>query len=90
MVAAATGRIGYGNYIVIAHGRGVETLYGHLDALAVRIGDKVGQGRVIGFEGSSGFSTGPHLHFEVRVDNQFLDPLLYLRTTLPATPAGAG
>ncbi|MDQ6919803.1 MAG: peptidoglycan DD-metalloendopeptidase family protein, partial [Candidatus Dormibacteraeota bacterium] len=78
VVAAATGRIGYGNYIVVAHGHGVETLYGHLDALAVRIGDNVLQGQVIGFEGSSGFSTGPHLHFEVRVDGQFVDPLVYL------------
>ena len=89
VVAAATGRIGYGNYVIIAHGRGVETLYGHLDGLSVNLGDRVGQGRVIGFEGSSGFSTGPHLHFEVRVDNQFVDPLLYLSHVLPAAPAGA-
>jgi murein DD-endopeptidase MepM/ murein hydrolase activator NlpD len=78
VVAAATGRIGYGNYLVIAHGQGVETLYGHLDALSVAVGDSVIQGQVIGFEGSTGFSTGPHLHFEVRVDGQFVDPLVYL------------
>jgi murein DD-endopeptidase MepM/ murein hydrolase activator NlpD len=78
VVAAATGRIGYGNYIIVAHGRGVETLYGHLDALAVAAGDSVVEGQVIGFEGSTGFSTGPHLHFEVRVDGQFVDPLVYL------------
>jgi murein DD-endopeptidase MepM/ murein hydrolase activator NlpD len=78
VVAAATGRVGYGNYIVIAHGHGVETLYGHLDALAVAVGDSVVEGQVIGFEGSTGFSTGPHLHFEVRVDGQFVDPLVYL------------
>ena len=78
VVAAATGRIGYGNYIIVAHGHGVETLYGHLDALAVAVGDSVIQGQVIGFEGSTGFSTGPHLHFEVRVDGQFVDPLVYL------------
>jgi murein DD-endopeptidase MepM/ murein hydrolase activator NlpD len=85
VVAAATGRIGYGNYVIIAHGHGVETLYGHLDALAVTIGDSVVEGQVIGFEGSTGFSTGPHLHFEVRVNGQFVDPLLYL---LPRTTAG--
>jgi murein DD-endopeptidase MepM/ murein hydrolase activator NlpD len=78
VVAAATGRVGYGNYIVIAHGHGVETLYGHLDALVVEVGDSVVMGQVIGFEGSTGFSTGPHLHFEVRVDGQFVDPLVYL------------
>jgi len=78
VVAAATGRVGYGNYIVIAHGHGVETLYGHLDALVVAVGDSVVEGQVIGFEGSTGFSTGPHLHFEVRVNGQFVDPLVYL------------
>jgi murein DD-endopeptidase MepM/ murein hydrolase activator NlpD len=62
---------------VVAHGHGVETLYGHLDALAVSVGDAVVVGQVIGFEGSTGFSTGPHLHFEVRVNGQFVDPLLY-------------
>ena len=87
VVAAAIGRIGYGNYVVIAHGHGVETLYGHLDALSVAIGDSVIEGQVIGVEGSTGFSTGPHLHFEVRVDGQFIDPLLYLGSVSPPTPA---
>ncbi len=64
--------------MIIAHGQGVETLYGHLDALTVAAGDKLVQGQVVGFEGSTGFSTGPHLHFEVRVDGQFVDPLVYL------------
>jgi murein DD-endopeptidase MepM/ murein hydrolase activator NlpD len=87
VVGAATGRVGYGNYVIVVHGHGVETLYGHLDALAVAIGDKVSQGQVIGFEGSTGFSTGPHLHFEVRVDGQFVDPLVYL---LPQVAAAQG
>jgi murein DD-endopeptidase MepM/ murein hydrolase activator NlpD len=85
VVAAATGRIGYGNYIIVAHGHGMETLYGHLDALTVAVGDSVIQGQVIGFEGSTGFSTGPHLHFEVRVDGQFVDPLVYLLPQAAAT-----
>jgi murein DD-endopeptidase MepM/ murein hydrolase activator NlpD len=86
VVAAATGRIGYGNYVVVAHGHGVETLYGHLDGLGVAVGDSVVAGQVIGFEGSTGFSTGPHLHFEVRVDGQFVDPLVYLLPEPAAVP----
>jgi murein DD-endopeptidase MepM/ murein hydrolase activator NlpD len=78
VVAAATGRIGYGNYVVVAHGHGVETLYGHLDGLGVAVGDSVVAGQVIGFEGSTGFSTGPHLHFEVRVNGNPVDPMPYL------------
>jgi murein DD-endopeptidase MepM/ murein hydrolase activator NlpD len=88
VVAAATGRIGYGNYIILAHGQGVETLYGHLDALTVALGDKVVQGQVVGREGSSGFSTGPHLHFEVRVDGQFVDPMVYLPAPRAAAARG--
>jgi murein DD-endopeptidase MepM/ murein hydrolase activator NlpD len=88
VVAAATGRIGYGNYVILAHGQGVETLYGHLDALTVALGDKVVQGQVVGREGSSGFSTGPHLHFEVRVDGQFVDPMVYLPAPRAAAARG--
>jgi murein DD-endopeptidase MepM/ murein hydrolase activator NlpD len=78
VVAVASGRVGYGNYVVIAHGQGVETLYGHLLAYIVKPGDSVSRGQLIGLEGSSGFSTGPHLHFEVRINGQPTDPMLYL------------
>lgn len=57
---------GYGNYIVVDHGGGVQTLYSHLSSVAVSVGQKVSQGAVIGGLGNTGKSTGPHLHFEVR------------------------
>lgn len=57
---------GYGNYVVILHGNGTQTLYGHLQATAVSVGDHVVQGQVVGYLGNTGRSTGPHLHFEVR------------------------
>ncbi len=78
VVAVGHTTSGYGNYVIIAHGGGIATLYGHLLATKVRYGDKVVRGQVIGLEGSTGFSTGPHVHFELRVDNQVLDPMPYL------------
>ena len=78
VVVASKGRIGYGNYVIVEHGNGIETLYGHLSSIDVAPGDKVAVGQVLGREGSSGFSTGPHLHFELRVNGQPTDPMLYL------------
>lgn len=69
---------GYGNYVVIAHGATIETLYGHLLATKVSYGDTVRRGQLIGLEGSSGFSTGPHVHFELRVNNAVTDPMPYM------------
>ena len=63
---------------MLDHGEGVQTLYGHMSKLNVRPGQEVKQGQVIGYVGSTGFSTGPHLHFEVRVGGQTKDPLAYL------------
>jgi len=57
---------GYGNYIVINHGNGTQTLYGHLSSLAVTVGKTVTRGEIIGYMGSTGRSTGAHLHFEIR------------------------
>ena len=70
--------VGYGNYVLIAHPQGFVTLYGHLDSLAVKAGQLVHQGEIIGLEGSTGWSTGPHVHFEIRHNGQFLDPAPYL------------
>ena len=86
VVAAADGVVtlvgrdpwGYGNYIVISHSGEISTLYGHLDAVMVASGEPVTQLQQIGTEGSSGHSTGPHLHFEVRLNGVITDPLPYL------------
>jgi len=69
---------GYGNYVILAHGGGLETLYAHLQRSTVALGQKVTAGALIGYEGSTGFSTGPHLHFEVRLDGAVVDPALYI------------
>jgi peptidoglycan hydrolase-like protein with peptidoglycan-binding domain len=66
---------GFGNLVVIAHGRGVETFYAHLSQIAVEEGEPVTAGARIGRVGSTGHSTGPHLHFEVRVRSASVDPL---------------
>lgn len=69
---------GYGNCVIINHGNGVRTLYAHASRLLVKRGDRVVQGQVIARVGSTGNSTGPHVHFEVRVDDRFKDPLNFL------------
>lgn len=86
ILAAASGRVilagwvsGYGNYIGIAHGNGVETGYGHCSGIFVTVGQDVQRGQAIGAVGSTGNSTGPHLHFEVRVNGSPVDPTGRLR-----------
>jgi murein DD-endopeptidase MepM/ murein hydrolase activator NlpD len=78
VVAVGHGALGYGNYVVIAHGAGIATLYGHLLLTKATAGQVVVRGQVIGLEGSTGYSTGPHLHFELRVFDQVTDPMPYL------------
>jgi murein DD-endopeptidase MepM/ murein hydrolase activator NlpD len=70
---------GYGRVVVLDHGSGLRTLYGHLDRCLVRSGQAVAQGDAVGLMGSSGRSTGPHLHFEVRRDDEATDPAEFLR-----------
>jgi murein DD-endopeptidase MepM/ murein hydrolase activator NlpD len=85
--AARAGRVvfagwdegGFGNLVVLAHGRGVTTWYAHLSRVAVAAGDRVGRGSRVGRVGSTGHSTGPHLHFEVRLRGASVDPLTALR-----------
>jgi murein DD-endopeptidase MepM/ murein hydrolase activator NlpD len=69
---------GYGSYVVIRHDNGYETLYAHLSAIYVSLGQYVSQGEVIGAIGCTGYCTGPHLHFEVHVGGATVDPLAYL------------
>ena len=78
VVAVANTRVGYGNYVIVAHGGGIMTLYGHLLETDVNVGDHVARGHRLGLEGTSGLSTGPHLHFELRVNDQVTDPMPYL------------
>ncbi len=69
---------GYGNAVTIDHGRGIATHYGHLDAFNVRVGQAVRRGSVLGFVGSTGRSTAPHLHYEVWLNGSNQNPLLYI------------
>ena len=69
---------GYGNYVVIDHGGGVTTLYAHMSSVSVSEGQMVSQGTVIGITGNTGASTGPHLHYEVRINGVYQNPLNYL------------
>jgi murein DD-endopeptidase MepM/ murein hydrolase activator NlpD len=78
IVAVGHSSIGYGNYVVIGHGGGIMTLYGHLLETDVLVGDTVARGQRVGLEGSTGWSTGPHVHFELRVNDTIVDPMPYL------------
>jgi murein DD-endopeptidase MepM/ murein hydrolase activator NlpD len=69
---------GYGYYVIVKHAGGLSTLYGHLSRRAVSIGDTVAQGQTVGYAGSTGFSTGTHLHFEIQVNGAAQNPLRYL------------
>lgn len=80
-IAGNTGN-GYGNYVVINHGYGYETLYGHMVRVKVRNGQVVKRGEVIGWVGSTGKSTGPHLHYEVHKYGQKIDPIYFFYNDL--------
>ena len=77
-VVTATYNSAYGNYVTINHGGGVATLYAHQSSMAVSEGQYVNEGDVIGYVGSTGYSTGPHLHFEVIINGATTDPLGYI------------
>jgi len=73
---------GYGKTIMIDHGNGISTRYGHLSGFAVTSGQRVQRGEIIGYVGESGRSTGPHLHYEVRINDTPVNPYKYLRMTV--------
>ncbi|MGZ8387517.1 MAG: M23 family metallopeptidase [Rhodoplanes sp.] len=73
---------GYGRMVEIDHGNGLTTRYGHLSDIVVQVGQTVKIGHVVGRMGSTGRSTGPHLHYETRVDGEAVDPQRFLRAGL--------
>jgi murein DD-endopeptidase MepM/ murein hydrolase activator NlpD len=84
--ATANGRVtsaayagGYGRMVEIDHGNGLSTRYGHMSEIHVKVGDSIKIGQVIGAVGSTGRSTGPHLHYETRIDGEAVDPQKFLR-----------
>ncbi len=86
IVAASSGTVihsgwlgGYGNVVMIDHGGGIVTLYAHNSSLTVSKGQSVSRGSLIAKAGSTGNSTGPHLHFEVRQNGKYIDPLPWVR-----------
>lgn len=88
--ATANGRIkvagrssgGYGNHVVIDHGYGYETLYGHMVRVKARVGQQVTRGEVIGYVGTTGKSTGPHCHYEIRKNGNKIDPIYFFYNDL--------
>ena len=82
-VVLAERRSGYGNYVEIDHGDGVVSAYGHFERIGVEAGERVQQGMPIGTVGASGNASTPHVHYEVRIDNQEYDPWLFLPALNP-------
>jgi murein DD-endopeptidase MepM/ murein hydrolase activator NlpD len=72
---------GYGNLVEVDHGRGITTRYGHLSAIVVHEGDRVTRGQLVGRMGSTGRSTGSHLHYEVRIDGRAVNPIPFMKST---------
>ena len=81
---AGSSSSGYGNHVVINHGYGYETLYGHMVRIKVRPGQRISRGQVIGWVGSTGKSTGPHCHYEVHINGREVDPVYFFYNDLNA------
>lgn len=88
IVIAAETRMGYGRVVVVDHGFGITTYYAHLSAYAVVPGTHVRRGEVIGYTGVSGRSTGPHVHYEVRVNNAPVNPWRYMKNAAASSASG--
>ena len=79
VISAVTSNSGYGIYVLIDHGDGYSSLYAHMSARYVSAGDSVSKGQMIGRVGSTGNSTGPHLHFEIRYYGEKKDPMNFVK-----------
>jgi hypothetical protein len=79
---------GYGLFVELEHGAGMETRYGHMSRIAVAEGQRVRKGDVIGYVGSTGRSTGSHLHYEVRIGGEAVNPVPYMQTVAPGVATG--
>lgn len=88
-VVEAAEHMGYGRLVIIDHGFGLTTYYGHLSSFTVPPGIHVKRGDIIGYVGVSGRTTGPHVHYEVRINNAPVNPMRYLRYTTTASPTSA-
>ena len=86
VIEAGWSDVGYGLHVVVDHGNGLKTLYGHLSQIDVAVGDEIALGSAVGLVGSTGNSTGPHLHYEVRLEDVAVDPGPFLDRTRPAIP----
>ena len=84
VVIEAGDRAGYGRLVIIDHGFGVTTWYGHLSSFNVLVGEQLRRGDTIGNVGVSGRSTGPHVHYEVRINGAPVNPMRYLRQAVAA------
>ncbi|MGO9642933.1 MAG: M23 family metallopeptidase [Candidatus Acidiferrales bacterium] len=84
VVINAEDHVGYGRLVVVDHGFGVTSWYGHLSSLNVTVGQQIKRGDVIGYVGVSGRTTGPHVHYEVRINGAPVNPMRYLRSTVAA------
>jgi murein DD-endopeptidase MepM/ murein hydrolase activator NlpD len=85
VVTIAENHAGYGRLVVIDHGFGITTWYAHLSSFSAIPGERIKRGTVVGYTGISGRATGPHVHYEVRVNNAPVNPWRYMKA---ATPAG--
>lgn len=88
-VSRASWFAGYGLFISLEHGADMQTRYGHMSRLNVAEGQHVRKGDVIGFVGSTGNSTGPHLHYEVRIDGAAVNPIPYMQSGIASSESGA-
>ncbi|MDE2464839.1 MAG: M23 family metallopeptidase, partial [Alphaproteobacteria bacterium] len=80
---------GYGRMVEIQDAFGIQTIYGHLSQIRVRVGERVKRGQRLGDLGSSGYSTGPHLHYEIRVAGRHVDPIPYMKVLVRPSQARA-